>query len=57
MLTFGIIHLNLDKLLNIGPMTISVGLLLVVLYNVINGIRNPIFETSNLVVYYECIKY
>lgn len=52
-LTFGMIYFNTSYLLNIGTLSISVGLLLVLLYNLINGIVNPIFETANSVVYYE----
>ncbi len=54
-LTFSMMYINIENLLHIGPLTISVGLLLVLLYNVVNGISNPIFETSNSVVYYECM--
>lgn len=54
-LTFSMMYLNINNLLHIGPLTISIGFLLVLLYNVINGISNPIFETSNSVVYYECM--
>ena len=54
-LTFSMMYLNINNLLHIGPLTISTGFLLVLLYNVINGISNPIFETSNSVVYYECM--
>lgn len=54
-LTFSMMYINIENLLHIGPLTISVGLLLVLLYNVVNGIINPIFETSNSVVYYECM--
>lgn len=55
LLTFGMIYFNVNTLLHIGTLTFSVGFLLVLLYNVINGISNPIFETSNSVVYYECM--
>ncbi len=55
LLTFGMIYFNVNTLLHIGTLTVSVGFLLVLLYNVINGISNPIFETSNSVVYYECM--
>lgn len=54
-LTFSMMYLNINNLLHIGPLTISTVFLLVLLYNVINGISNPIFETSNSVVYYECM--
>ena len=54
-LTFSMMYININNLLHIGPLTISTGFLLVLLYNVINGISNPIFETSNSVVYYECM--
>lgn len=54
-LTFSMMYLNINNLLHIGPLTISTGFLLVLLYNIINGISNPIFETSNSVVYYECM--
>ncbi len=54
-LTFSMMYLNINNLSHIGPLTISTGFLLVLLYNVINGISNPIFETSNSVVYYECM--
>lgn len=54
-LTFSMMYLNINNLLHIGPLTISTGFLLVLLYNVINGISNPIFETSNSVLYYECM--
>ena len=54
-LTFSLIHANIDDLLIIGSLKITIGFILVILYNVINGIINPIFETSNSVVYYECM--
>lgn len=54
-LTFSMMYLNINNLIHIGSVTISIGFLLVLLYNIINGISNPIFETSNSVVYYECM--
>ncbi len=54
-LTFSMIYFNINKLLHIGTITISIGYLLVLLYNIVNGISNPIFETSNSVIYYECM--
>lgn len=54
-LTFSMIYLDTNNLIHIGSITISVGFLLVLLYNIINGISNPIFETSNSVVYYDCM--
>lgn len=55
-LTFSMIYLNTNSLIHIGSITISLGFLLVLLYNIINGISNPIFETSNSVVYYDCMR-
>lgn len=55
LLTFGMIHFNINNTINIGTLSINIGFLLVLLYNIINGISNPIFETSNSVVYYECM--
>lgn len=55
LLTFGMIYFDIEKSLHIGTITISIGFLLVLLYNVVNGISNPIFETSNSIVYYECM--
>lgn len=55
LLTFSMIYLDINSILHIGPVTVSIGFLLVLLYNIINGISNPIFETSNSVVYYDCM--
>lgn len=54
-LTFGMIYLNTEYLVQVGPFVVSLGFLLILLYNLINGISNPIFETSNSIVYYECM--
>lgn len=54
-LTFGMIYLNTEYLVQIGPFVVSLGFLLILLYNLVNGISNPIFETSNSIVYYECM--
>ncbi len=55
LLTFSMIYFDINNTLHIGVITISVGSVLVVLYNIINWISNPIFETFNTVVYYECM--
>ena len=55
LLTFGMIYFDIDKSLYIGTMSLSLGFALVLLYNIVNGISNPIFETSNSIVYYECM--
>lgn len=55
MLTFSMMYFDINIMIHIGPLTISIGFLLVLLYNIVNGISNPIFETSNSVVYYECM--
>lgn len=55
LLTFGMIYFDIEKSLHIGTITVSIGFLLVLLYNIVNGISNPIFETSNSIVYYECM--
>lgn len=54
-LTFSMMYLNINNTIHIGTITFSVGYLLILLYNIVNGISNPIFETSNSVVYYECM--
>ena len=53
LLTFGMVYLDTSKLLQIGTFTTTIGFLLVLLYNVVSGISNPIFDTQNSVVYYE----
>lgn len=55
LLTFGMVSFDINNAVNIGTISINTGFLLVLLYNIINGISNPIFETSNSVVYYECM--
>lgn len=55
LLTFSMIYFNINNIVYIGSITVSIGFVLVVLYNIVNGISNPIFETSNTVVYYECM--
>lgn len=54
-LTVGMIHFDTENLLHIGSITISMAFFLVLLYNIVNGIINPIFETSNSIIYYECM--
>ncbi|HJJ18908.1 MAG TPA: hypothetical protein OIM61_06600 [Clostridiaceae bacterium] len=54
-LTFSMMYLDINNMIHIGTITISVGFLLILLYNIVNGISNPIFETSNSVLYYECM--
>lgn len=54
-LTFSMIHSDINKLINIGPAIVSIGFVLVLLYNIVKGVCNPIFETLNSVVYYECM--
>ena len=54
-LTFSMMHLNISNEIRIGTITVNIGFLLILLYNVVNGISNPIFETSNSVIYYECM--
>lgn len=49
-LTLGMIFLDLNKnILN----SFSLGFVMVLLYNLVNGICNPIFEVSNNILYYE----
>lgn len=55
LLTFSMIYFNINNIVYIGPITVRIGFVLVILYNIVNGISNPIFETSNTVVYYECM--
>lgn len=55
MLAFSMMYLDINNIIQIGIITISVGFLLILLYNIVNGISNPIFETSNSVLYYECM--
>ena len=55
LLIFGMVSFDINNAVNIGTISINIGFLLVLLYNIINGISNPIFETSNSVVYYECM--
>ena len=55
LLTYGMIYLDINKTLYIGQISISLGFILVLLYNIINGVSNPIFETSNSIAYYECM--
>lgn len=55
LLTFGMIYFDINKSLYIGTMSISLGFALILLYNIVNGISNPIFETSNYILYYECM--
>ena len=54
-LTVGMIYFDTENLLHIGSITISMAFFLVLLYNIVNGIINPIFETSNSIIYYECM--
>lgn len=54
-LTFSMMHLNISNEIRIGTITVNIGFLLILVYNVVNGISNPIFETSNSVIYYECM--
>lgn len=35
--------------------TVTLGFVLVLAYNIVNGICNPIFEYSNNIIYYECM--
>lgn len=56
LLSLGMIYFDVSKELMVGGIMISVGFILVLLYNLINGISNPIFETFNQVVYYELMK-
>ncbi len=53
LLTFGMVYFDTSKLLQIGTITTTLGFLLVLLYNIVNGISNPIFDTQNSIVYYE----
>ena len=52
-LTFSMMHLNISNEIRIGTISVSIGFLLILLYNIVNGISNPIFEISNSVIYYE----
>lgn len=54
-LTFSMMHFNIQNNIHIGTITFSIGFILILLYNIINGISNPIFETANSVLYYECM--
>lgn len=54
-LTFSMIYFNINNNVNIFYFSINLGYILMLLYNVINGVFNPIFEVSNNVVYYECM--
>lgn len=54
-LTFGMIYLDTEYQLQIGTYMASIGFILILLYNLVNGISNPIFETFNSIVYYECM--
>ncbi len=56
LLSFGMIYFDVNQELIVGGITVSIGFILVLLYNLINGISNPIFETFNQVVYYELMK-
>lgn len=55
LLTFSMMYSNINNIVYTGAMSVSLGFILVVLYNIVNGISNPIFETFNTVVYYECM--
>ena len=55
LLTFGMIYFDINNSLYIGTMSLSLGFVLVLLYNIVNGISNPVFETANSIVYYECM--
>ncbi len=48
-LTFSMIYLDLNKVI-IG---MTLGYLIILVYNIVNGIVNPIFEVANETVYYE----
>lgn len=54
-LTFGMIYFNTEYEIQIGSFMVSIGFLFILFYNLINGMSNPIFETSNTIVYYECM--
>lgn len=50
LVTIGLINLNISN--NIFG-NLSIGFVLVFIYNLVNAINNPIFESSNTVLYYE----
>ncbi len=54
-LTFSMMYFDINMMIHMGTINISIGFLLVLLYNIVNGISSPIFEISNSVVYYECM--
>lgn len=54
-LTFSMMYFNINNEIRIGTLTVSIGFLLILLYNIVNGVSNPIFETSNSIIYYECM--
>ena len=35
--------------------TVTLGFVLILIYNIVNGICNPIFEYANNIIYYECM--
>lgn len=49
LLTFSMIYIDLNKLV----LGITIGYLIILVYNIVNGIVNPIFEVANETVYYE----
>lgn len=53
LLTTGMIYGDINLEVTIITYSINLGFLLMLLYNIVNGISNPIFEVSNGIVYYE----
>lgn len=53
LLTISMIYFNIENNITIFAISINLGFILVLLYNIVNGICNPIFEVSNNIVYYE----
>lgn len=51
-LTCAMMYLKVDSIVAYG---LSVGTLLICLYNIVNGFSDPIFELANEMVFYECM--
>ena len=51
-LTFSMIFGDINIYLN---NSVTLGYLLIIIYNIINSICNPIFEYANSIIYYECM--
>lgn len=51
--TFTMIFGNINS--NVFSSHLTVGYILILVYNIVNGICNPIFEYVNNIIYYECM--